>query len=39
VRAPEALLDDPHLAERGFFVPIEHPDLGARVPYPGRRFV
>src|SRR6185436_12509103 len=26
VRAPEALLDDPHLAERGFFVPIEHPD-------------
>ena len=25
---PEALLDDPHLAERGFFVPIEHPALG-----------
>jgi crotonobetainyl-CoA:carnitine CoA-transferase CaiB-like acyl-CoA transferase len=38
VRAPEALLDDPHLAERGFFVPIEHTDLGARVPYPGAPF-
>jgi crotonobetainyl-CoA:carnitine CoA-transferase CaiB-like acyl-CoA transferase len=38
VRAPEALLDDPHLAERGFFVPIEHPDLGVTVPYPGAPF-
>src|SRR6185369_13675291 len=38
VRAPEALLDDPHLAERGFFVPIEHADLGARVPCPGAPF-
>jgi crotonobetainyl-CoA:carnitine CoA-transferase CaiB-like acyl-CoA transferase len=27
VRAPEALLADPHLATRGFFVPIEHPAL------------
>jgi benzylsuccinate CoA-transferase BbsE subunit len=38
VRAPEALLRDPHLAARGFFVPIEHPDLGATVPYPGAPF-
>jgi benzylsuccinate CoA-transferase BbsE subunit len=38
VRAPEALLRDPHLAERGFFVPIEHPDLGLTVPYPGAPF-
>jgi crotonobetainyl-CoA:carnitine CoA-transferase CaiB-like acyl-CoA transferase len=38
VRAPEALLRDPHLAERGFFVPIEHPDLGTTVPYPGAPF-
>jgi benzylsuccinate CoA-transferase BbsE subunit len=38
VRAPEALLRDPHLAERGFFVPIEHPDLGVTVPYPGAPF-
>ena len=39
VRAPEALLDDPHLAERGFFVPIEHPALGVTVPHPGAPFV
>ena len=38
VRAPEALLDDPHLAARGFFVPIEHPDLGVTIPYPGAPF-
>jgi len=38
VRPPEALLRDPHLAERGFFVPIEHPDLGVTVPYPGAPF-
>lgn len=38
VRAPEALLRDPQLAERGFFVPIEHPDLGRTVPYPGGPF-
>jgi benzylsuccinate CoA-transferase BbsE subunit len=38
VRAPEALLADPQLAERGFFVPIEHPDLGVTVPYPGAPF-
>ncbi len=38
VRPPEALLRDPHLAARGFFVPIEHPDLGLTVPYPGAPF-
>jgi len=38
VRAPEALLSDPHLAERGFFVPIEHPALGRTVPFPGPPF-
>jgi benzylsuccinate CoA-transferase BbsE subunit len=38
VRAPEALLRDPQLAERGFFVPIEHPELGMRAPYPGPPF-
>ncbi|MGH7893819.1 MAG: CaiB/BaiF CoA transferase family protein [Candidatus Binatia bacterium] len=39
VRPPEALLDDPHLRERGFFVPIEHPDLGVALPYPGAPFL
>ncbi len=38
VRPAEALLRDPHLAARGFFVPIEHPDLGLTVPYPGAPF-
>jgi benzylsuccinate CoA-transferase BbsE subunit len=38
VRAPEALLADPHLAERGFFVPIEHSGLGRTVPFPGAPF-
>src|SRR5262249_26801472 len=38
VRAPEALLADPQLAARNFFVPIEHPDLGLTVPYPGAAF-
>jgi benzylsuccinate CoA-transferase BbsE subunit len=38
VRAPESLLADSQLAARGFFVPIEHPDLGATVPYAGAPF-
>lgn len=38
VRPPEALLYDPQLADRGFFVPIEHPDLGRVVPFPGAPF-
>jgi benzylsuccinate CoA-transferase BbsE subunit len=35
VRAPEALLDDPHLHDRGFWKEVEHPDLGRRFVYPG----
>jgi crotonobetainyl-CoA:carnitine CoA-transferase CaiB-like acyl-CoA transferase len=38
VRPPEALLHDPQLAARRYFVPIEHPDLGRTVPYPGGPF-
>jgi len=29
VRAPEALLDDAHLHDRGFWKQVEHPELGA----------
>ncbi len=28
LNAPADLLDDPHFAERGFFVPVEHPAAG-----------
>jgi crotonobetainyl-CoA:carnitine CoA-transferase CaiB-like acyl-CoA transferase len=35
VRAPEALLDDPHLHDRGFWKEVEHPELGRRFIYPG----
>jgi benzylsuccinate CoA-transferase BbsE subunit len=35
VRAPEALLDDPHLQDRGFWKTVEHPELGRSVVYPG----
>jgi crotonobetainyl-CoA:carnitine CoA-transferase CaiB-like acyl-CoA transferase len=35
VRPPEALLDDPHLNDRGFWKPVEHPELGRSFTYPG----
>jgi crotonobetainyl-CoA:carnitine CoA-transferase CaiB-like acyl-CoA transferase len=35
VRAPEALLDDPHLHDRGFWKEVEHPELGRSFIYPG----
>jgi benzylsuccinate CoA-transferase BbsE subunit len=35
VRAPEQLLDDPHLSDRGFWKKIEHPELGRHFTYPG----
>jgi crotonobetainyl-CoA:carnitine CoA-transferase CaiB-like acyl-CoA transferase len=35
VRAPEALLDDPHLNDRGFWKEVEHPELGRSFVYPG----
>lgn len=35
VRAPEALLDDLHLHDRGFWKQVEHPDLGRSFVYPG----
>jgi crotonobetainyl-CoA:carnitine CoA-transferase CaiB-like acyl-CoA transferase len=35
VRAPEQLLDDPHLPDRGFWKEIVHPELGRSFIYPG----
>jgi crotonobetainyl-CoA:carnitine CoA-transferase CaiB-like acyl-CoA transferase len=35
VRAPEQLLDDPHLADRGFWKEVAHPELGCSITYPG----
>jgi benzylsuccinate CoA-transferase BbsE subunit len=35
VRAPEALFDDPQLADRGFWTEVEHPELGRSFVYPG----
>jgi crotonobetainyl-CoA:carnitine CoA-transferase CaiB-like acyl-CoA transferase len=35
VRAPEALLDDPHLHDRGFWKHVEHPELDRSFVYPG----
>jgi crotonobetainyl-CoA:carnitine CoA-transferase CaiB-like acyl-CoA transferase len=35
VRPPEALLDDPHLHDRGFWKQVEHPELGRSYVYPG----
>jgi crotonobetainyl-CoA:carnitine CoA-transferase CaiB-like acyl-CoA transferase len=35
VRVPEALLDDAHLHDRGFWKEVEHPELGRSFVYPG----
>ncbi len=35
VRAPEALLEDGHLQDRGFWKQVEHPELGRSFTYPG----
>ena len=35
VRAPEDLLDDAHLHDRGFWKEVEHPELGCSFVYPG----
>ncbi|HLZ69226.1 MAG TPA: CoA transferase [Dehalococcoidia bacterium] len=35
VRSPDENLDDPHWRDRGFFVEVEHPELGRTITYPG----
>jgi crotonobetainyl-CoA:carnitine CoA-transferase CaiB-like acyl-CoA transferase len=39
IRAPEEVLDDPHLRARGHFVELEHEDVNRRVTYPGAPFL
>jgi crotonobetainyl-CoA:carnitine CoA-transferase CaiB-like acyl-CoA transferase len=31
----DEIIDDPHLQDRGFFVDVEHPELGRTFMYPG----
>jgi crotonobetainyl-CoA:carnitine CoA-transferase CaiB-like acyl-CoA transferase len=38
VRPPEALVSDLQLNARGFFTPVEHPELGRALNYPGAPF-
>ena len=35
VRSPDDLVDDGHLHDRGFWVKVEHPELGRTFTYPG----
>jgi benzylsuccinate CoA-transferase BbsE subunit len=39
VRDPEALFEDEQLRERGYFVPVEHPELGRTFQYPGAPYL
>ncbi len=39
VRAPSELPGDAHLEDRGFFLEVEHPELGRSFTYPGAPFV
>jgi crotonobetainyl-CoA:carnitine CoA-transferase CaiB-like acyl-CoA transferase len=38
IYSPEEVLADPHFVDRGFPVPVEHPELGCSVTYPGAPF-
>lgn len=35
VRTMDEIIDDPHLQDRGFFMAVEHPELGRSFTYPG----
>jgi crotonobetainyl-CoA:carnitine CoA-transferase CaiB-like acyl-CoA transferase len=37
VQSPKQVVDSPHLAERGYFVELEHPEVG-KLKYPGSGF-
>ncbi|MBI4331606.1 MAG: CoA transferase [Chloroflexi bacterium] len=38
VNTPEEVVNDPQLKERDFFTPVDHPELGATLRYPGAPF-
>jgi crotonobetainyl-CoA:carnitine CoA-transferase CaiB-like acyl-CoA transferase len=35
VYSPEEVMEDPHFRDRGFPTPVEHPELGRAIDYPG----
>jgi crotonobetainyl-CoA:carnitine CoA-transferase CaiB-like acyl-CoA transferase len=39
IRTPDETLDDAHLQDRGFWVPVHHPELGRDFLYPGAPFI
>ena len=39
VRAPSDLIEDEHLCDRGFFVDVEHPELGKTFTYLGAPYI
>ena len=39
VRAPSEIVEDLHLADRGFFVNVDHPELGKSFTYPGAPYL
>jgi crotonobetainyl-CoA:carnitine CoA-transferase CaiB-like acyl-CoA transferase len=39
VRSPEALFEDEQLSARGYFVTVEHPELGRTFRYPGAPYL
>lgn len=39
VRRPETLFEDEQLAARGYFVAVEHPELGRTIRYPGAPYL
>ena len=39
IRAPDECLEDGHLHDRGFWVPVRHPELGREFLYAGGPFI
>ena len=39
IRSPDESLDDPHLHDRGFWIPVRHPELDRELLYAGGPFI